>query len=98
MTIGKGIRGHRFPNKSDEKRAQRRLTLCKIEVKNQKTFDFNCLYICRRHFADDAYEKDLQAQMGFKKNSHRKPKLKSDAMPTLHMPHSAATSTSVHAT
>ena len=96
MTIGKGIRGHRFPHKSDETRAQGWLTLCKIEVKNRKTFDFNGLYIRGRHFADDAYEKDLQAQMGFKKN--RKPELKSDAMPTLHMPHSAAMSTSVRAT
>ena len=72
------------------------LTMCKIEVKNRKTFDFNGLYICGRHFAEDAYEKDLQAEMGFKKN--RKPELKNDAMPTLHMPHSAASSTSVRPT
>ena len=88
----KGVVTHRFPYKTDLQRAERWLVACRIEFDgNISKFNFKDLIICGKHFANDAYEEDMQAKLLHEQHPDKydgrsKRKLKSDAMPTLHMP------------
>ena len=95
VKLKRGVKGHRFP-KRDKERAKRWLIACKIEFGDIRTVKFDNRYICSKHFAEDAYEEEKVLTLINKENPEHTFKqtvvrtLKSNAMPTLFMPRSAA--------